>query len=109
MPSNEPTAPICPSRKSLLHVVVQTDLKAEENVLKIKKVVDGTWRNVVREKDFQNDTLTAYDVCMDDDECVKVEMFDKGNDGICCEDGQGYYKAFYKGKNTCLYINALSL
>jgi len=96
-PSIEPTAPICPSPQSLLHVVVQTDMKADENILKIKKVVNGVWKNVVRERDFQNNALTAYDVCMMDDDCLKIEMFDKGNDGICCGDGNGYFKAFYKG------------
>ena len=103
MPSNEPTAPICPYTQSLLHVVVQTDMKADENILKIKKVVNGVWKNIVRERDFQNDTLTAYDVCMDDDDCVKIEMIDSGNDGICCGDGNGYYKAFYKGNVSQFY------
>ena len=73
-------------------------MKADENILKIKKVVNGRWKNIVRVRDFQNNDLTAYDVCMMDDDCVKIEMFDKGNDGICCGDGNGYYKAFYQGK-----------
>jgi len=96
-PSIEPTAPICPYPKSLLHVVVQTDNKADENTLKIKKIVNGAWKNIVRERNFNNNDLTAYDVCVEDDECFKVEMFDSGNDGICCGGGNGYYKAFYKG------------
>ena len=89
---------MCPKTESLLHVIVQADSKSNmENILQVTKYDDGVVETVL-EDNFENNGLHAYEKCINKNYCHKVELLDKGADGICCEAGIGYYMVFFDGK-----------
>ena len=46
----------------------------------------------VRKKDLTNGELHVTEECVPDNTCYKFKIVDRGENGLCCEDGFGYYR-----------------
>ena len=46
----------------------------------------------------KSNTTHMFKQCLPKDGCYKVTVYDDGGDGICCEEGQGYFKAVWNGE-----------
>jgi len=80
-----------------VRIKVKTDKNGEENRYKILPV-PGKQAIVKFGYDTPLESKTLYDdvVCLPDD-CYRFQIMDEGKDGICCENGRGYFKVYYDG------------
>ena len=45
--------------------------------------------------------------CVDDGVCYRFTLTDRGSDGICCDDGEGYYQISVGGKSPYKFFKVL--
>jgi hypothetical protein len=95
VPSLEPssTPSMCPF--SLLRLELKTDDYPDETSW---KVVDLNTNEIVAEKSLgeytAKKTVHTESLCISNG-CVEFTMQDSWSDGICCDNGTGFYKIFY--------------
>merc|ERR1712228_612182 len=53
--------------------------------------------------DLPNDDFYVYNICLDRSKCHRMRIIDTGNNGICCENGNGFYELYWGGDK--LYHN----
>lgn len=92
----------CPAGKALLRVQVTTDANgAAENkfIVKKKNLFTKKFDSKVWQKDaFENSTTKVYQKCLPVFSCYKLFMLDSGNDGMCCNAGDGGFKVTWDDK-----------
>jgi len=96
--STLPPTMFCPPTKSSLQVEFQADSKTKkQNKYYIYNKKKKGWKLLVKKKKIKNNSLHKLEICVEDNKCHKFKILDKNDDGICCEDGYGYYKLIYGG------------
>jgi len=97
-PSASPTLtpPIpCPANFTM---ILHTDKYPKETTWTLS--LDSSGEVVAKGFGYKNDFETHYDtMCIQTETCYMFEIFDKWDDGICCENGQGSYAGFIEYNN----------
>jgi len=104
-PTASPTAssPVsCPAGQSLLKIELQANAKSEdENKYTVtQRNAQGKFRNKVvnvPSSALTNGELHVTETCVDDNACFRFMLNDSGQNGLCCEDGPGYYRVTLGG------------
>lgn len=82
-----------------LLLLFKTDSHAKlENKITIEEINSSGSKFVKTLKDFPNDDLFVYNICLRQSNCYKLKITDEKNNGICCENGNGWYDAIWGGK-----------
>ena len=71
-------------------VEVMTDGQGNETMWMIK-VADTAYYSV-NYGDYDNNQLYSHSICVPENEDINFTIFDFNGDGICCLNGEGYYK-----------------
>ena len=69
-----------------------------ENKIFIHSLNGSTWEERYRFQNFDSSSLNTFNICLDKDSCHKLKMTDLESNGICCENGNGWYNAYWNGK-----------
>jgi len=101
-----PTPPTgCPAGQSLLEVKYKSDnnLWLHNNWYQIvRQDAAGKWKvNVLKKKKqklLPKGSLNVATLCVDDGVCYRFNAVDEGGDGICCDDGEGFYQISLGGE-----------
>merc|ERR1712029_855045 len=104
-PTASPTSssPVsCPAGQSLLKIELQANAKSEdENKYTVTERNDsGKFKTKVvnvPSSDLTNGELHVTETCVNDNACFRFMLNDSGKNGLCCEDGLGYYKVTLGG------------
>merc|ERR1712029_481352 len=104
-PTASPTAssPVtCPAGQSLLKIELQADEKSEsENkYIVAERNENGAFKKKVlnvKSTDLTNEKLHLSQTCVNDNACFRFTLTDSGKNGLCCEQGQGYYRVTLGG------------
>merc|ERR1711935_463199 len=90
----------CPSGQAMMVLTVTADGKSKkQNIFTVKrrnaknKFKIQEWKK----KKFPNNQVNVYERCMDTSGCYKTIMKDKGNNGMCCANGEGGYVVTFNG------------
>merc|ERR1711935_109855 len=100
IPTAAPQAPTtCSSGKAKLSFTMQTDDFGLEIHFKVQRRNNGgKFRKVVLiGKDFMSNTLVTQETCIEKNQCYRFRIKDKGENGICCAHGNGWYKVTHDG------------
>ncbi len=86
----------------LLSVVIKTDAKGEEdNFFNVKRYDEEAGRFIQRvmgRNRLPSSKWRTFEKCLPVDACYKFTIFDNSGDGICCENGRGFFKVTWNGK-----------
>merc|ERR1712176_321267 len=104
-PTASPTSssPVsCPAGQSLLKVELQANAKSEDEnkyIVAERNENGGFKKKVVnvKSKDLTNGELHVTETCVNDNGCFRFTMTDSKQNGLCCEDGLGYYRVTLDG------------
>ncbi|VEU43361.1 unnamed protein product [Pseudo-nitzschia multistriata] len=94
-PTAAPSKMYCDGGKTF-RVILQTDEYGEETIMMLKNIdID---KEIERTEGYLGDTLYGFPssgsaFCLQPG-CYEFKIFDKEDDGICCNYGNGYYKGF---------------
>jgi hypothetical protein len=58
----------------------------------------SAWEEKCKLQNFDSSSLNAFNVCLDEHSCHRLKITDSESNGICCENGNGWYNAYWKGK-----------
>jgi len=99
-PSHSPSS-ACPQGESKFLVEIQADKKSRQHNLFIvqKQVIKGKkkkWKKVQKRNKILNNEFQEFDMCLASSTCYRFRMKDKMKDGLCCKNGDGYYKTYYE-------------
>jgi hypothetical protein len=56
------------------------------------EIIDSQGNLLESGDDYDNNTLYTIPIVFEADDCYKFIIYDDGGNGICCENGEGYYK-----------------
>jgi len=109
-PPTQTTSSLCNPGQSLLKIEFQTDQNSrQQNFYHLyKKDVSNKFKTKVLHvgwNKFTNGEPHITEQCIDDGECYRFTLVDSAGDGICCEDGKGYYRITLDGKCFCFIIS----
>ena len=80
-------------------MIVNTNSNSEvENDLIFSVRLGNGIFNPIVTQDLPSNDEVVLNQCDSPDECYEVEVTDSGGDGICCGDGNGFYRVLYNGK-----------
>jgi len=98
-PSPPPPGPSpCPAGQSLLEIEMSTDnYSSVDNLFRVQRRENGHWTKVWQVKNFQDSSYETFARCFSNNQCHMFVMVDKFENGMCCEDGQGWYKLTWGG------------
>merc|ERR1712176_191508 len=108
-PTDAPTAspttssPVtCPAGQSLLEIELQADEKSESQnkYIVAERNEDGKFKKKVlnvKTGNIPNKKLHLSKTCVNDNACFRFALIDSESNGLCCEDGQGYYRVTLGG------------
>jgi len=102
-PSQPPTMiSSCGPGQSLLKIELQADQnsKQQNQYTLHKRNNSNKFKNKllnVKKNKISNGDLHVTKQCIDIGECYRFTLSDSAGDGICCENGEGYYKITYGG------------
>jgi len=104
-PSEAPTVSSptsCPAGQSLLKIELQADnnSKKENKYTVLGKNAQGKFKNRVvnvKSTDLTNGKLHVTETCVNTKTCYRFVLSDAGRDGLCCENGSGYYRVTLGG------------
>jgi len=51
----------------------------------------------VKNTDLTNDALNVQAKCVPNNSCYRFQLSDSGGNGLCCEEGKGYYRVSLGG------------
>lgn len=83
---------------ALLRVEVTTDSNgaAENKFVVRRRNMGGRFKKRVwMEQSFQDNTTETFELCLPVNQCYKLFMIDFGQDGMCCENGEGGFKVIW--------------
>jgi len=87
----------CPSDHVLFTVDLQPDGDNEAIFFNLK--VAGKKQKLLDEAAIQPFTLQSHDICIYKDELHQFTITDYKRDGLCCDQGLGYYELFCNGNS----------
>merc|ERR1712028_188230 len=89
----------CPTGQAMMVLTVTADGKSKkQNIFIVKKRnANKKFKSVWKKKKFPNNQVKVYETCMDTSGCYKTIMKDKGNNGMCCANGEGGYVVTFNG------------
>ena len=88
---------ICGSGKQQLRIELQLDDFGNENAWELRRVNDNAVVKRVNTGEYKANDYEDIEMCLDDGK-YKFTLFDGVGDGICCRNGNGYYKLFMDGE-----------
>lgn len=90
----------CADWESQFALELKTDMYGSDISWEIKELDDsGDWKLVEQNmREYRNRQVYSEKVCLEKDMCYKFTIRDKYGDGLCCDQGEGYYKIFHKGR-----------
>jgi len=100
-PQPQPQQPHCPSGESRFKAGIMTDSWGGETGwwLKERDGDTGSFRkNILRDKYLPSNKYSIKDICISNSTCYKFRIRDKGGDGICCQNGDGWYHITVEGE-----------
>jgi len=104
-PSIATTAPVsqpigCSKRETTFLLTIKTDSRGSETHFKmLSRNNKGKFKKkVFSAKKFPNNKRVTRDMCIEKKKCYKFIIEDRGQDGICCAHGKGWYKITRNGK-----------
>jgi hypothetical protein len=68
------------------------------NIIFIETMHSSAWEEKCKLQNFDSSSLNAFNVCLDKHSCHRLKITDSESNGICCENGNGWYNAYWKGK-----------
>jgi len=94
----------CSLNEAVLSIEIMTDSKSKlENVILIDTYYNNKWEEKHRLLNFKSNAMSKFDMCFDKELCHRLVIKDSGSDGICCDYGNGWYRAQWKSE--CQYCN----
>jgi len=99
--SDSPNPPtICSSGESRFKAGVRTDSWGSEIGWWLKERDDGGWfgNNILRDRHLPSNTHSTREICIQNSACYKFKIRDEGEDGICCNHGDGWYHIKVDGR-----------
>ena len=69
-----------------------------QSKLLLERKYDFEWREVVTYQNLRSNELNTLISCLDKNECHRIVVTDSGFNGICCDEGNGWYDVFWNGK-----------
>jgi len=71
---------------------VFTDSWGDETGWWLKEKLDTGFSDIIlRDKYLPSNTYVEKKMCISQSKCYKFKIRDEGKDGICCQDGNGWY------------------
>ena len=90
----------CGETEINLHLLFKTDLLARfQNKITVTEITSSGSKLIKTLKDFPNDDLFVYNICLKQSNCYNLKISDEKNNGICCEHGNGWYDVIWGGKS----------
>ena len=98
-----PHPPVCDDlNETLVTIEIQMDDHAVEDFnryeLEVAEIEERQWVMMNSKLQFMNKENYIFQECMRIDECYRFTIYDRRGDGICCLDGEGYYRIDFNGK-----------
>jgi len=88
----------CEEDKDSLTIEFMADTASElENKIFIDSLHGSTWKERYRLQNFDSSSLNTFNICLDKHSCHRLKITDSASNGICCEKGNGWYKAYWNG------------
>ena len=96
----------CKKDELNLFLLFKTDrLSKWQNKIEIEERVDMKWLKMRKKiEDFPNDDLFMHGTCLSKLSCYRLKIFDSESNGICCQDGIGWYDVLWGGMFVVLCI-----
>jgi hypothetical protein len=110
-PTSLPSSSLCDDNESYFSVEIKVDNDAVTDRNKAKlhgmDTSAGEWKQIFHKRNFYDNELFYWDECLDTDLCYRFVIRDNGRDGICCENGEGFFKLEFDGKveNFFAFLN----
>lgn len=95
--------------------VFQIHLQKDNSRPHVKFVVKGQNRKGLFRKKItagnliQPNEYMVREICVPKNQCVQLILRDKGNDGLCCDHGIGFYKIILQGKDSNQQVTAANV
>ena len=75
----------------------------------LKEEHDTGFNNIIlRDRYLPSNTYTEKKMCISKAQCYKFKIRDEGEDGICCEEGDGWYSIMIDGKHPPFNVSLIS-
>lgn len=93
--------------------VFQIHLQKDNSRPRLKFVVKGQDKNgsfkkrIAKGKLKQPNQYVIREICVPRDQCVRLILRDRANDGLCCDHGIGFYKIIQRGNNQVIASNVM--
>ena len=89
----------CEEDKHSLTIEFMTDNASKlENKIFIDSLHGFTWEERHRFQNFDQNALNTFHICLDNRFCHRLKITDSESNGICCENGNGWYNAYWIGE-----------
>jgi len=100
-PTAPPTVPLCKSGESYFSIEIQFDSKAAQDRtrIRLRRFINGKFGLFMKKNSFANNQYYVWGQCMSTNICYRFIIREKGNDGICCDHGNGFYKLNFNGQS----------
>lgn len=99
-PSPTPPTQDCATDQELFEFMMQTDGFGEDITWRLKKRNSkGKFKNVLSggfSEAYGDNNLFTEEYCIPKNDCYKFLIYDSYGDGLCCNEGEGYYKISFK-------------
>ena len=89
----------CEGDKHALTIEFMADNDSKlENIIFIETMHGSAWEEKHKLQNFDSSSLNAFNVYLDKHSCHRLKITDSESNRICCENGNGWYNAYWKGK-----------
>ena len=89
----------CEEDKHPLTIEFMADNSSKlENIIFIETMHSSAWEEKHKLQNFDSSSLNTFNICLDKHSCHRLKITDSESNGICCENGNGWYNAYWKGK-----------
>ena len=96
---------LCNEHENKLLIEFMADRKSEEhNKLFIESSYQSKWVERIRMQNFRSSNLNTFTICLSKSTCHRLNVTDSEANGICCDDGQGWYNVYWNGKYNFLML-----
>ena len=97
---------LCNEYENKLFVEFMADNKSEEhNKLFIESSYQSKWVERIAMQNFRSSNLNTFTNCLSKSTCHRLKLTDAEANGICCDNGQGWYNVYWNGKSTSFNLN----
>lgn len=89
----------CKKEELNLFLLFKTDMHSKwQNKIQIEEKVDMKWLKIIKKiEGFPNNDFFLYGTCLSKLSCYRLTIIDSESNGICCQDGIGWYDVLWGG------------